>query len=215
MAVKNISIFIVCLGFLQSKILAQVGIGTSSPNSTAAVDVSSTSKGTLFPRLTNTQMLAISNPAQGLQVFNTSSNTMYYYSGSQWLSCLNSFKKYANAGVTVQFDNLQIQMTTSGNRSFQIRTVSGTSSISGTSKNIYITTSAGTAGSASYVDGYTRQAFNLSTTYTYWQSSADFPMHGSTQEILLIDHTNLRAYRIICTVGSGYNNNFFEIERLK
>lgn len=105
-------------GTLALTLNGQIGIGTSSPVSSAQLDVTSTSSGVLFPRMTNAQMLAISSPATGLQVFNTNANSLYTYNGSQWLSALNSYKTYANAGVNVQFDNLIIQMTSSGNRSW-------------------------------------------------------------------------------------------------
>lgn len=202
-------------GTLTATLNGQIGIGTSSPNSSAQLEISATNKGVLFPRMTNTQMLAIASPASGLQVYNTNANCMYYYNGSQWLSTLNSFKVYANAGVNVQFDNIICQMPTFGNRSLQLKTVSGTASITGTSTNAFILSSAGTTGSSASISGYIRQSFSLSTSYTYWQSGADFPMHGSYQEVYLNDETNNRFYKILCIIGSGYNNNFFEIERLK
>lgn len=202
-------------GTLTATLNGQIGIGTSSPNSSAQLEISATNKGVLFPRMTNTQMLAIASPASGLQVYNTNANCMYYYNGSQWLSTLNSFKVYANAGVNVQFDNIICQIPTFGNRSLQLKTVSGTASITGTSTNAFILSSAGTTGSSASISGYIRQSFSLSTSYTYWQSGADFPMHGSYQEVYLNDETNNRFYKILCIIGSGYNNNFFEIERLK
>ncbi len=207
----------VCIlwGTLTLSVYGQIGIGTSAPASSAQLDISSTSSGVLFPRMTNTQMLAISSPSAGLQVYNTSANCLYVYNGAQWLSALNSFKTYANAGVNVQFDNLIVQMPSSGNRSITLRTVSGSMSISGTSTNLYISTSAGTSGSAGFISGHTRQSSTLTTTLAYWQLAADFLMHGSLQEIFLIDETNNKSYRILCIIGSGYVNNFFEIERMK
>lgn len=200
---------------ISNHLLAQLGVGTTSPNSAAQLELSSSSKGMLFPRMTNTQMLNISSPATGLQIYNTTANSLYYYNGSQWQSALNSYKVYANAGVTVQFDNIKVRIPSSGNRSLEIGTVSGNITLSGVSKNIYITTSAAATGSASTIDGYTRQGFSLSTTLTYWQSGLTFPMHGSSQEIIFLDQTNSISYRIFCIIGDGYSDNFFEIERLK
>ena len=56
--------------------IAQVGIGTNSPNANAALDVVSTTQGILFPRMTTAQRNAISNPAEGLTIFNTDLNSM-------------------------------------------------------------------------------------------------------------------------------------------
>ncbi|KMQ67880.1 hypothetical protein ACM39_11100 [Chryseobacterium sp. FH2] len=48
---------------------AQVGINTTSPDSSSALDVTSTSKGVLLPRISNTS--SITNPATGLVIFDT------------------------------------------------------------------------------------------------------------------------------------------------
>ena len=64
---------------------AQIGIGTNSPSSSAKLDVVSTTKGVLMPRMTKTQREAISTPATGLMVYQTDDvSGFYYYSGSQW-----------------------------------------------------------------------------------------------------------------------------------
>ena len=65
---------------------AQVGIGTTTPDGSAALDITSTTKGLLIPRMTNAQRLAISNPAAGLQVFVTDFNggSFMFYDGTEW-----------------------------------------------------------------------------------------------------------------------------------
>ena len=64
---------------------AQVGIGTTSPNSSAQLDVSSTTKGLLTPRMTAAQRTAIASPAAGLLVYQTDGTSgFYYYNGSAW-----------------------------------------------------------------------------------------------------------------------------------
>ncbi|MCK9614484.1 MAG: hypothetical protein M0R48_03150 [Candidatus Omnitrophica bacterium] len=59
-----------------------VGIGTTSPQ--AKLDVNSTTSGFLPPRMTEAQRNAISSPAQGSVIFNTSSQRINYYDGSRW-----------------------------------------------------------------------------------------------------------------------------------
>lgn len=65
-----------------------VGIGTTTPNSTAILDVTSTTKGVLVPRLTTAQRTAISQPAQGLLVYDTDLECFYYYNTATnaWVS---------------------------------------------------------------------------------------------------------------------------------
>lgn len=53
------------------KIEAQVGINTVSPHQSAALDIESTSKGMLIPRMTTMQKTAIANPAPGLIIYDT------------------------------------------------------------------------------------------------------------------------------------------------
>lgn len=60
---------------------AQVAINTdgSPPDNSAMLDVKSTSKGFLLPRMTRTQRNAIVNPATGLLIYQTDNSPGYYY----------------------------------------------------------------------------------------------------------------------------------------
>ena len=82
------------LGFL-SPMHAQVGIGTTSPNGSARLQVdastSTNAKGFLPPRVTATERNAISSPAAGLMVYQTDGTKgLYYYDGSAWIYVINS-----------------------------------------------------------------------------------------------------------------------------
>lgn len=61
-----------------------VGIGTTAPAATALLDVSSTSKGFLPPRMMTTQRDAITSPATGLMIFNTTNAAFEFYNGTAW-----------------------------------------------------------------------------------------------------------------------------------
>lgn len=70
---------------------AQVGIGTASPNASAQLEVNSSSKGFLPPRMTSTQRAAITTPASGLMVYQTDGTVgLYYYNGSAWIYIINA-----------------------------------------------------------------------------------------------------------------------------
>lgn len=63
--------------------LGSVGVGTSTPAASSLLDLSSTTKGFLPPRMTSAQRTAISSPATGLVVFQTDSTPgLYIYSGT-------------------------------------------------------------------------------------------------------------------------------------
>lgn len=61
---------------------AQIGIGTSSPDSSSLLDLSSTTKGLLVPRMTTIEQLALINPAIGLTIFNTTTRQIETNVGS-------------------------------------------------------------------------------------------------------------------------------------
>jgi len=68
--------------------IAQVAINTdgSAPDASAVLDVKSTDKGMLTPRMTQSQIEAILNPVDGLIVFNTTDSRFYFYdnTASEW-----------------------------------------------------------------------------------------------------------------------------------
>ncbi len=61
-----------------------VGIGTTAPASSALLDLTSTAKGALLPRMTTTQRDAIGSPATGLTVYNTTTNALNVFNGTAW-----------------------------------------------------------------------------------------------------------------------------------
>jgi hypothetical protein len=60
-----------------------VGIGTTA-NAVAILDVASTTKGFLPPRMTTTERNAIVTPPAGLMVYNTTTNKLNFYNGTAW-----------------------------------------------------------------------------------------------------------------------------------
>lgn len=83
----------------------QVSINTdgSSPDPSAMLDVKSTSRGLLTPRMTLAQRTAIASPATGLLVYQTDGSAGYYYysaSGWQWLGGSNHTGSGSNGQVT-------------------------------------------------------------------------------------------------------------------
>ncbi len=69
--------------------VGNMGLGTTSPNASAKLDIASTTKGILLPRMTTANMFAIPTPTAGLLVYNTDYNEFYQYTGSNWKPILN------------------------------------------------------------------------------------------------------------------------------
>jgi len=90
--------------------VAQVGIGTTTPNPSAALDIYSTTKGVLIPRLAQSERVLIITPAQGLLVYQIDATQgFYYFDGSIWnylsTATLDAWSKTGNAATdaTVHF----------------------------------------------------------------------------------------------------------------
>lgn len=76
-----------------------VGIGTSTPNANAILDLQSTEKGFLPPRMTTAQRDAISTPDSGMTIFNTSINELQIRSAGAWKSLVYKDNTYSKAEI--------------------------------------------------------------------------------------------------------------------
>lgn len=86
--ITKLSVLIGLLFFINMfQLRAQVGIGTTSPDLSSMLDINSTSKGLLTPRMTTVQRNAIITPADGLIVYDTTLKSFYHYntSTSSWI----------------------------------------------------------------------------------------------------------------------------------
>jgi hypothetical protein len=69
-------------------------------NPSAILQVNSTTKGLLIPRMTGTQMSAISSPANGLQIYNTDSLAVCWYNGTVWRA-MGTGGSSGSGGITI------------------------------------------------------------------------------------------------------------------
>ncbi len=90
------SAFIIHHSSLPAFAQGNVGIGTTSPDASALLDLTSLSRGLLVPRMLHSDMNAIASPATGLLVYCTDSlsasspSTFYYYDGTAWVPFLGA-----------------------------------------------------------------------------------------------------------------------------
>ncbi len=70
-------------------------------DNSALLDVKSTDKGVLIPRLTTAQRLAISNPATGLLVFDSNINAFFFFNGSAWQDLSSQAQYQAGSGINI------------------------------------------------------------------------------------------------------------------
>lgn len=84
-------LFVLTIIFITHITIAQnVGIGTTTPNTSAQLDITSVSKGFLMPRMTSAQRTSIASPVAGLMVYDTDRKLFYQYDGSIWRLILNN-----------------------------------------------------------------------------------------------------------------------------
>jgi hypothetical protein len=104
-------LYVAASGFAQS-----VGIGTSTPNASARLEVNSTTQGILIPTLTSAQRSAVSSPATGLLVFQTDGTPgFYYYTGVAWVNLTNGYQ--ANSQGIAVSSNYGLTTTMAGSGS--------------------------------------------------------------------------------------------------
>ncbi|HSR39943.1 MAG TPA: hypothetical protein VLL95_13600 [Phnomibacter sp.] len=119
-------IYLLTLINIGSSLQAQnnIGIGTQAPHNSSVLDISSTTRGLLAPRMTTAQRNAIASPAKGLLVYDTDLNGLYHYNGSAWASI-------AGGGFALPF----AESVAHSGPVFSISNSGTGSAISGTSSN--------------------------------------------------------------------------------
>ncbi len=110
---KNLRLFFVLFIIgVHAFSFAQIGIQTNNPDASSALDIVSTNKGLLVPRVTLTADLSsaspVTSPATGLIVFNSGANQpqgFYYWGGAAWIKLesgtgtITSWELTGNAGT--------------------------------------------------------------------------------------------------------------------
>jgi hypothetical protein len=118
----------------------QVGIGTANPNSNALLDLTSTAKGLLLPRLNSTQRDAISSPTEGLVIYNTTSNAVEVFAkarkGEREMLSFTAGNSITSGIVWQEFTpttsgfvtKISIQISAAANDEFEMKIHSGVTS---------------------------------------------------------------------------------------
>lgn len=91
--------------FITHDVLSQVGINTTTPDSSSILDITSTEKGVLIPRMTAIERISISTPiAEGLLVYQTDDvEGFYFYDGTSWDRILKQSKDAVPVGAIFTF----------------------------------------------------------------------------------------------------------------
>jgi hypothetical protein len=113
-------------------IVAQTGIGTTTPNPSAKLDVFSTDKGFLPPRVTLTSVTdaaTIPSPATGLLVYNVGSAGLqagyYYWNGSSWSTIATAASPDQSVDYIQASLSANQSLSSAGNISFNVSSGAG------------------------------------------------------------------------------------------
>jgi type VI protein secretion system component Hcp len=109
-----------------------VGIGTTTPSSSAILDIASADKGLRLPRINDTTM--VTNPTEGLFIYNLKTGSPNYYDGSRWQNF--------NTVVTLNpYDSITYTIATAGSIGYNttpkdVISLSHSGNFSGSSPNM-------------------------------------------------------------------------------
>lgn len=97
---------LLCAILYSLMVTAQVGIGTNTPDKSAILDLSTTTQGFLLPRLSSAERNQINNGniAKGLMIYNTDSNTLQVFDGTDWYT-ITMEKVEPEAFVSTKIEN--------------------------------------------------------------------------------------------------------------
>ena len=208
-------IIVFCFSILFTN--AQTGIGTTTPNASAKLDVYATNKGFLPPRVTltsTTDATTIAAPAEGLLVYNVGSVGLqagyYYWNGANWatiatatsagngVTASDMVKIYDGVGnaATINANGATFSVTTSGKYSFDIST-------SATCNNCMLTLN------FQVRDGANSNAVIGSDYQTSYNNNVHAEYNGRIEVNLLAG----RSYNVLVTASSGgiYNSDYTRV----
>jgi hypothetical protein len=177
---------------------AQIGIGTSSPSASAKLEIASTSKGLLLPRvaLTGTADVAtITSPATALLVYNTatagtSPNNVtpgfYFYSGAAWVRLVTPTDNVTNVTGTVAVANGGTGATALTANNVLLGNGTSALQVVAPGSNGNVLTSNGTTWTSAAASGGLPTTGNTAGDMLYWNGAAWAKVTGGSNNKFLI-----------------------------
>lgn len=197
--------------------ISQVGIGTTTPVSSAELDVTSTTKGFLPPRMTHAQKIAIVSPVAGLEIWCTNCGAFgetQLYNGTTWTNAIGGTASFPLPSVTTTAASAVLSttatsggnVTSDGGSAVTARGVCWSTTTNPTTALVTKTIDAGTTGT------FTSSITGLSASTIYYIRAYASNITGTTygNEISITTSIPQPAYPA-GTVNCGFVTTVIEI----
>jgi microcystin-dependent protein len=210
-------LIILFVSIISINTFAQTGIGTTTPDPSAKLDVTSSNKGFLPPRVTLTSATdntTIPSPAEGLFVYNKGSVGLqagyYYWNGANWATIATATS--AGNGVT-SADMVKIYDGV-GNTA-TINSTGATFSVTTSGKYLFDFSTSATCGNCTVTlnfqvrDGSNSNAVIASDMQTSYSNNVHAEYNGKVEANLVVG----RSYNVLVTASAGgiYNNDYTRV----
>ncbi|GGZ44804.1 hypothetical protein [Mesonia mobilis] len=207
--------------FFLPNLYAQVGVNTTAPDASSALDIQSTEAGLLIPRMTTAERDAITDPANALLVFDTDLNGYYFNDGTpaspDWTLLLTETESRDNYVIVKSEDDFPTAsggtITLDENTLYEVNgTISTSNSINvngayligkDTNEDIINYTGSGALFTGNQNASFRNITFNGS-------SGSLFNLSASTTNSLIAQSVVVNGFSSVGTV-SGYGLVFFNV----
>lgn len=164
---KSFLLAIVCITLPSLMFSQAVGINNPAPHASSVLDIQSTTRGVLMPRMTTQQRTDIASPAEGLKVFDTDTKTFWFYNGTGWIesatgAATNFWSLSGNDIFKSNTGNVGIGTSTPADL-FTVQSASNSFGITHTDGTIKITTFVGGGSGGGWMGTQSNHPFHIYT----------------------------------------------------
>ncbi len=197
---KKLFYLFVALAFIASANAQTIGIGTTTPNTNAVLDIFSNNKGILIPRVGDTGI--ITSPLEGLIIYNKNTKTPYYHDGTRWLSLGGRLP----SGVATSTDRMTYQITGGAFNTAELEFLAASVGVSNPSP-----TPGGIPSASSYnlmkVDDINSKHFNMATFLGTHFASIEFKYYATGASVpyasIRLKDIYIESYQTSLSAGGG------------
>lgn len=166
---KNVyALFLVGILFFAQCSAQNIGVGTNSPDASAALEIKATGQGLLIPRTSTATRTSIVNPARGLVLYDTTTNSFWFHNGISWIQSGTAGTNWSLTGNSGTDTSVNF-IGTSSNMPLRFKVNNQKAGLIGTSGSLFLGLGSGAQdppGFGNTALGYQALMFNNNSTYS-------------------------------------------------